>query len=95
MSSIWLCEALRRDRGAKLRRPLVPFLRTSDVGFYTDNVETLEDERVECLTERQRGFRTGGLGSASKQQTSRYEIAIGDEILTALDERGNLIGVGY
>src|SRR6516165_10177535 len=93
--SIWLCEALQRGRGAKLRSPLVPFLRASGVGFYTDNVETLEDERVECLTEHQCSFRAAGLGGALKQQTSRYEIAIGDEILAALDERGNLVGVGH
>src|SRR6516165_31699 len=93
--SIWLCEPLRRGRGAKLRSPLVPFLRASGVGFYTDNVETLEDEWVECLTERESSFRAAGLGGASKQQTSRYEIAIDDEIPTALEERGNLVGVGH
>jgi hypothetical protein len=68
-------------------------LRTSGVGFYADNVEPLEYDWVECLTERQCSFRAAGLGGASKQQTSRYESH--GEILAALDERGNLVGVEH
>ena len=58
-------------------------------------METPEDERVECLTERQCSFRAARLGGASKRQTSRYEIAIGDEILAAFDKRGNLVGLEH
>jgi hypothetical protein len=48
---------------------------------------------VECFAERQCSFRAARLGGASKQQSRGHQIAMGDEILATLDERGNLVGV--
>jgi hypothetical protein len=69
-------------------------LRASGIGFYADNAEALEDEWVECFAEGQRSFRaTACLGGTLKQQSRGYQIAMRGEILGALDERGNLVGI--
>ena len=58
-------------------------------------MESLEYDRIECLTECLCSVRAAGLGGASKQQSSRYQIAMVGEILATLDEGGDLVGVEY
>ena len=55
-------QVLRSDVRAELCRSLIPFPGLGGIGLNADSVESLDDERIECLAQRKGGSSAACLG---------------------------------
>jgi hypothetical protein len=87
------CEPLRGGLRAEFHGLFVPLTGLRNIGNDADGAELLDDERVKCRAKHQCGTRAAGLGGAAQQKPRRDEITALQRIRSAVDERGDLLGV--
>jgi hypothetical protein len=84
------CQVFCRGIRAKLRCSLIPFSRLGNIRLNSDSAEPPDKKRIERLSQRESGSSAACFGGALQQQPSGREFAVLEEILTELDQAGQV-----
>src|SRR5271163_4010655 len=93
VSAVHRLQPLRGLWRAEFLGSLVPGSSHGDIGREALLTPSLEGVRIVSLGERESRGRIARLGGALEERTRGREVALGDELLAAVDERRDLAGI--
>jgi hypothetical protein len=86
-------DAERRFDRSKLYRFFVPCTSLSHVGREAQDTPFGQKGRIECHAELERGPPIAGTGRAFQQEPSRGDVTTLQELLGAIDQRGDFLRI--